>query len=233
MDAFIDNPDLVATSMDVSVEQRGLTRVDRLSGPPAATADAAAQFLDPDQCNDCVAPSADCDAERSYERLVDEPDRKTLYTFHESVSYCDSVPYHAGHELPPGLLFDSTRRGNSHVWRILVRESGAVGDLYDALSASLPAGVSVSFRRLTAPERWGDRTGTVADLSPEQREAIEEAVRMDYYETPRQATLSDLSASLDVPQSTVRYRLRRAEAWLTTAVVAGGDPAVPRGEPAE
>lgn len=52
-------------------------------------------------------------------------------------------------------------------------------------------------------------------------EAVATAVKMNYYETPRESTLADLSAALDVPQSTLRYRLRRAEAWLTNTVVTG------------
>jgi predicted DNA binding protein len=149
------------------------------------------------------------------------PASATIYTYHENVTYCNCVPYHAARTLPAGLLFDSQRRGQTHEWRLLLRADDAVGDFYDALVDSLPAGVTLSFQRLTDLKRWGEYTETIADLSPEQRQAVETAVAMNYYATPREATLSDLSAALGEPQSTVRYRLRRAEAWLTDTVIEG------------
>jgi predicted DNA binding protein len=221
MDVFLDHPELVASAVDISVGTGGLTRVDRLSGPPAAVATLREVFLDPVVCNECAAPHGDCDAERSYEVLDTEDGGLTVYSYHEEVSFCNSVPYHASHQLPPGVLFDSQRRGGRHEWRLLLRGDEGVGDLYDALTADLPAGVTVSFQRLGQLERWGEQTGTVADLSPEQRRTIETAVAMGYYGTPREATLSDLAAALSTPQSTVRYRLRRAEAWLTDTAIPG------------
>jgi hypothetical protein len=228
MDVFLDHPELVASAVDISVGAGGLTRVDRLSGPPAAVAALREVFLDPSVCNECATPHGDCDAERSYELLDADDGGLTVYSYHEGVSFCNSVPYHAAHQLPPGVLFDSRRRGRHHEWGLLLRGDEGVGDLYDALTADLPAGVTVSFQRLGQPQRWGERTGTVADLSPEQRRTIETAVAMGYYGTPREATLSDLAAALETPQSTVRYRLRRAEAWLTeTGIPAPPETATP------
>jgi predicted DNA binding protein len=224
-DVFVDESGLVASSVDVSVTESGLARVDRLSGPPGAMEALGEVYLDPERCTECTAPTDRCDAERSYEVVDDGRGGRTVYTFHADVSFCDSVPFHARHRLPPGTLFASRRRGNSHEWRVLMRSDRAVGDLYDALVDGLPGGVTVSFERLGSPERWGERTGTVADLPPAQRAAIETAVAMDYYETPRGATLADLSAALDVPQSTLRYRLRRAEAWLARTHVGEGPTA--------
>ncbi|ELZ08665.1 helix-turn-helix domain-containing protein, partial [Natrialba aegyptia] len=40
-----------------------------------------------------------------------------------------------------------------------------------------------------------------------------------YYETPRQIDLSELADRLDVPRSTLSYRLRRAEATLASTFV--------------
>lgn len=69
--------------------------------------------------------------------------------------------------------------------------------------------------RLTelAPKR--DRTGDSSELlSVDQREALHTAVTHGYYETPRQVDLSALADYLDIPRSTLSYRLRRAEAEL-------------------
>jgi predicted DNA binding protein len=46
---------------------------------------------------------------------------------------------------------------------------------------------------------------------------------MGYYRTPRAVKLAEIADRLDVPESTLRYRLRRAEAWLTTTFVEGVD----------
>jgi predicted DNA binding protein len=221
MDVFIEYPELVSKAVNISVGVDGLTRVDRLSGPPEATEAINDVYLDPDVCNECSAPHRDCDADRSYEVIEEETGSRTIYTYHEGTSFCNSVPYYATKKLTPGLLFDSQRRNGTHEWRILMREKDGVGDLYDTLVKGMPDGIALSFQRLTAPERWGKYTGTIADLPPEQRTAIEAATKMDYYGTPRESTLSDLSNALNVPQSTLRYRLRRAEAWLTDTVITG------------
>lgn len=219
MDVFVEHPQLVSNAVTVSVGAGGLTRVDRLSGPAEALDALESVFLDESVCNECTAPDDRCDADRTYELLDAGKTNRTVYTHHSGVSYCNSVPYHAASQLPPGLLFDSRRREGRHEWRVLIRDAAAVGDLYDVLETAFPDGVTISFRRLSSPERWGEDTGTLADLSPEQRRAIERAVELDYYETPRGATLEDLSEDLDVPKSTIRYRLRRAEDWLTNAYV--------------
>jgi predicted DNA binding protein len=219
MDVFIDHPSLLSAAVDVSVSPAGLWRVDRLSGSPEALDALGDAYLDPASCNECAVPHDDCDAVRSYEVIVDDPRGQTVYTFHEDVSYCHSVPFHAARALRPGLLFDSTRRGRHHEWRMLTRDAGGLGDLYDAIESDLPEGVSLSLRGLRTPERWGEHTTTVADLPPEQRDAIETAVSMGYYRTPRAVTLEEIAARLDVPESTLRYRLRRAEAWVTASLV--------------
>lgn len=223
-DVFIDHPDLVAQALDIAVSG-GLVRADRLSGAADALDRLAEVYLDPAVCNECVAPHGDCDADRAYEVIEADGAGWTVYTYHTHVGYCHSVPYLASTTLPPGLLFDSRRRADRHEWRVLMREDGDAGALYDALVADLPDGVAVSFQRLTGPERWGGPTGTLADLPPEQRAAIETAIELAYYDTPRGATLADVADALGIPQSTARYRLRRAEAWLTDRYVAGWDTA--------
>jgi hypothetical protein len=42
---------------------------------------------------------------------------------------------------------------------------------------------------------------------------------MGYYNHPRDATLEDLATHLDLPVTTFRYRLRRAEAWAATVAL--------------
>ena len=56
-----------------------------------------------------------------------------------------------------------------------------------------------------------ERTRSVKDfgLSPEQREALIMGVKMGYFETPSEASLSDLADQLDITQQAVSNRIRR------------------------
>nr|WP_255565246.1 helix-turn-helix domain-containing protein [Haloferax sp. Atlit-4N] len=43
---------------------------------------------------------------------------------------------------------------------------------------------------------------------------MEAALTRGYYEEPRKASVSEIAEEIDVPSSTLQYRLNRAEAWL-------------------
>jgi predicted DNA binding protein len=58
-------------------------------------------------------------------------------------------------------------------------------------------------------------------LPGEQQVALRTAYEHGYYDTPRDATLEELATALDVPRSTLSYRLRRAEAQLVRNHVEG------------
>jgi predicted DNA binding protein len=58
-------------------------------------------------------------------------------------------------------------------------------------------------------------------LSPEQEAALQAAVEHGYYESPREVDVGELAEHLDVPRSTLTYRLRRAEEHLAKQHVAG------------
>lgn len=60
----------------------------------------------------------------------------------------------------------------------------------------------------------------------EQRATLRAAIEHGYYETPREITISELAAVLDVPQSTVSYRLRQAEAQLAKGYLHRSDDTV-------
>lgn len=219
-DLFIDHPSAVATAVTVSVSTRGLWRVDHVSGPSDALDDIEALLADPGYCNEC-GEHPDCTADSTHEVVAERDGSFTLYSHHREVSYCHSVPYFAATTLGDGLLFDAQRRGSRYEWRVLTPDGAPVGELYDALRDGLPEGRTVTVQQIGTPTRWGEHVTTVADLPYEQRTALETAVSMGYYETPRDASLGDIAAALGVAQSTLRYRLRRAEAWLTSNFVDG------------
>jgi predicted DNA binding protein len=75
----------------------------------------------------------------------------------------------------------------------------------------------------TAP-RTDDADGGDAGLPAEQDAALRAAVEHGYYETPREVDVGELAAHLDVPRSTLTYRLRRAEEYLAKQYTAGERP---------
>ena len=229
MDVFIDYPEMVATSLDISASVDGGWRIVRTTGPEAALDALETVYLNPDICNDCSVPHPACDGAFEYEVLESEPTARTFYKYASSVSYCHSVTFLALSHFGSGLVFDSEQRGSVYRYRILLPSGANVRGFRDVLVDGLPDGVTVHADRIGAARDWTRRVPSTTDLPYEQREALETAVRLGYYETPRDATLSDIATELDLPLTTLRYRLRRAEAW----VIGDATPTqpVPDGEP--
>lgn len=71
--------------------------------------------------------------------------------------------------------------------------------------------VPISISRVSTTSEPPDRC---YGLTVEQREALAVAYRLGYFEEPRQATLEDLAAELDVSPRAVAGRLRRGQATL-------------------
>lgn len=61
--------------------------------------------------------------------------------------------------------------------------------------------------------------GAFADLTDRQREVLGTAVRLGYYENPRQATLDDLASELGVRAGTVGKHLRNVESKVFSTFV--------------
>lgn len=213
MDVFIRNPDVVATSLDVSASLDGGWRLVRLSGPEDGLDALEDVYLDPAVCNDCTYPHPACDGEFEYEVLESEPTARTVYKYAADVSYCHSVTFLALSHFGTGLVFDTEQRGREYRYRILVPSDADVRGFLDLLDEELPAGVSLDVERVGEPDQWHRPGHSLAELPVEQRQALETAFGLGYYETPRRAGLDDVARELDLPLSTLRYRLRRAEAW--------------------
>lgn len=229
-DVFIDYPEVVATALTVSITLDSGWRVERLTGPEHAL-DAVESIYFDEHCNDCTYPTPACDAELKYQVLEREPTARTLYRHVTDMSYCSSLGYLALETLGNGLVFDATQRGPYYKWRVLIPAERNIDALHRTLRNDLPEGVSLTVRRIGTPERWlhAKRPQSGTDLSFEQREAIETARRLGYYDHPRTATMEDVAAELDLPLTTLRYRLHRAEAWaaataLGTVQIGDGDP---------
>ena len=134
---------------------------------------------------------------------------------------CDrAVPHLALEYLGEGLLFETYREGRRYRWRIVLGSDAPVGDFFDALGDEVGECAGMEMLRLTDLDPDRESNDADASLPAEQRAALQAAVEYGYYETPRRTDLSELAEKLDVPRSTLSYRLRRAEATLATAFVA-------------
>jgi hypothetical protein len=63
------------------------------------------------------------------------------------------------------------------------------------------------------------RDGAPAALTARQREALEVAAAVGYYEVPREGSVADVAARLDCSRSTAGELLRKAEARVVTGLV--------------
>jgi predicted DNA binding protein len=78
----------------------------------------------------------------------------------------------------------------------------------------------MELQRLHSPE-----TPTVDGqymLTDTQRETIQLAHELGYYDIPRDVTMADLASELDVSQQALSKRLRRAHETITQHLLAGG-----------
>ncbi len=87
-----------------------------------------------------------------------------------------------------------------------------LNDLQEVLDASPLAYELLSLVEGTDIERL---------LTERQREVLDTAVRMGYFEVPRDCTLAELAAELGVDKSTISTILRRGEAQLVKSFVSG------------
>lgn len=215
MDEFVAEPTLRARTAACFANERSMWRVDHVLGPESALDAVAARFLDESVCNECL-DVAGCTSSREYQVLSAEPEHRVYFTRREEIQHCHSIPYLAVDHVGDGLLIEAERRGSEYVWRLLVPENCAVGELYDRIDERLREGIGLELSHVSDVQNWNGGLDTAGLLTPEEREAVDAAVEAGYYGTPRDATVADLADELGTPHSTVQYRLQRAEEKVMT-----------------
>lgn len=220
MDVFIRHPDMIAKSLDISASLDGGWRIVRIAGSEKALDTLEEVYLDPDICNDCAFPHPACDGEFEYQVLESAPTTRTIYKYTSDVSYCHSITFLALSHFGSGLIFDAEQRGSMYRYRILVPSDSDMCGFRETLDEGLPDGVTLAVERVGEPNDWTRPGDSITEFPFKQRQALETALQMGYYETPRQSTLEDIATHLDLPLTTLRYRLRRAEAWALEHVFA-------------
>jgi len=219
-DALADHPDARIRSLSLHATDERLWRVDHATGSPDALDAVEATVLDADYYADCLA-TADCGATRHTEVLDRTDGALVIYSRWTRTPDCASVPHIARDHLGEGLLFDTRHEGRHYTWRIIHSGAGDAAAFREALEAALGDGVQLEMLRTAASEGpTGDAAAGPDGLSADQEAALRAAVAHGYYETPREVDVGGLADHLDVPRSTLTYRLRRAEAALARRYVA-------------
>lgn len=226
-DALAAHPEATIRSVSCHATAESLWRVDHASGSEAAVDAIHDAVVESDGCVDCIT-TGDCGSKPETEVLDRRPEELVFYTRWERSDVCESVPHLALEHFGAGVLFETWREERRYTWRLVLPEGTTVTDFFDALDDEVCEHTGIELLRLTELDE-DDGAGEGPDgreLPPAQREALTAAVEAGYYETPREVELSELADGLDVPRSTLSYRLRRAEASLATAYVEGDDARV-------
>jgi predicted DNA binding protein len=220
-DVLAEHPESRVRSLSLHATADRLWRVDHATGTPDALDAIEDAFLTSDYYTDCLA-TEDCGATQTT-RVLDRTDETlVLYSDWERTPACDSVPHIARDHLGEGVLFETRHEGQHYTWRLIHSGEGDVAAFFDDLTTAVGACARMEMLRTadtTASVRAADEAR--GDLSPEQEAALRAAVEHGYYESPRAVDVGELAEHLDVPRSTLTYRLRRAEEQLAKQHVAG------------
>jgi hypothetical protein len=221
-DTLAAHPDARIRSLSLHATADRLWRVDHATGPPAALDDIEEAFLTADYYADCLA-TEDCGATQTT-RVLDHTDEVlVLYSDWERTPACASVPHIAIDHLGDGVLFETHHERRHYTWRIIHAGEGDVAAFFEALGDAVGDCARTELLRTTETAGAGGVGESSADgrLPPEQEAALRAAVEHGYYESPRAVDAGALADHLDVPRSTLTYRLRRAEEHLAKRHVAG------------
>jgi predicted DNA binding protein len=208
-DLFIEHDDLRAEAVYSCLDPSQLWRLEVLTGDASTLETVTPLVLDESRDRESVSDRP-CEADRHHSLLTDTGRRRVVYSYLSDVRRCDAVPVITAQYLSGGSLVELTRHGAEARWRILLQNDEKAGMLYDTLGSRLADDVRFRFERLAEVDTWRNTMLAANSLPNEQQETLALAVEAGYFETPREVTLDELAERLDVPRSTVSYRLRRA-----------------------
>jgi len=220
-DTLAEHPDARIRSLSLHATDEKLWRVDHATGSPDALDAIEDAFLTADYYADCLA-TEHCGATQTTEVLEHTDDTLVLYSYWERTPDCSSVPHIARDHLGDGVLFETRHEGRHYTWRLVHSGEGDVGEFFDDLEASVGDCARTEMLRTGASAATPGDAGNEGanELTPEQEAALRAAVEHGYYESPREVDVGELADHLDVPRSTLTYRLRRAEERLAKRHVA-------------
>lgn len=171
------------------------------------------------------AIDGDCEVFREGVRKTDAVETLTVSNTQKAPSYAclsarpAAVPFFSA-------FMSVTARADLIVRKPLVYRDGqshahVVGDadpLQEAIDRT-PAGIDVVVEQISQfPSGWDD---PLSQLSSRQREAIDTALRMGYYNQPRDVTHADIAGELGCAPNTATTHLQKAEAKIVGSVIDG------------
>lgn len=218
MDLFGEHNSLTAWSSVCYTTDETMWRIDHLKGEPASLEAVLPVFTDESRCNECLS-YPECDTYREYHRLDEAAGACTVYTFRREVHRCHSIPYIVYDHVGEGAVFEARRTGREYRWKVLYPEDQSIGELYDDIEAELRDGLSLDVSHVRQAGNWDVQSRVAAQLSHEHWTVLEAAFERGYYTRPREVTVADLAETLDLPRSTVQYRLRSAEDEVISQLV--------------
>lgn len=176
----------------------------------------APNAVDASQTLSCgLADCCTCHTELTVEAEDDTDDLRTVHVSTEMEPDCVCSVL-----ATDGCVFtlESVRDG-SLIVSVVVRERETVRELVSAIRET---GASVSVERIGPREldRSAPATPDARAITDTQRETIELAVELGYYDEPRKADLQQLADRLDVSRSAVSQRLNAAESKIVRSLVA-------------
>lgn len=207
---FIDRPGVELTSLYCVGTRDRLWRLDRITGPPEGVAELEAALAD----RGCLQLRPGAGSEHRFDVLARDAGRRVVYSWCPDDEPPRSIPTLAVRHFEDGLLFDNERSGDRARWRVVMPNGAGTGAFPEAVREHLGDGVTFDFDHVGQASDWPPGDDRSPTLSPEQRAALEAAIEHGYYEIPRGIDLDDLAERLDLPRSTLSYRLRRAEQRL-------------------
>lgn len=217
-DILAANPETSIRSLSCHVTHNNLWRVDHATGNDAALDDLAETVADAEYYTDCLA-RRDCEADWETRVLDRTEDTLILYSYWTRTPSCTSIPHLALDHFGDGLIFETTWTGRRYQWRIIAPGETTYHAFNTAIEEEIDETTGVNFVRVGDTVMDTAEDGGDTALTPEQDAALRAAVDGGYYETPREVETYELAEQLDIPGSTLSYRLRRAEAKLATAYV--------------
>ncbi|MFD1514036.1 helix-turn-helix domain-containing protein [Halomarina rubra] len=153
-----------------------------------------------------------CDSPDVHEyHLAEGPDHVTLYAHFEpteTVARLLSLFQH--HRLILDTPIEYTDRGGLRVLVIGTEET------IREILPKVPDDISLKLERLGDYEPEAERL--YSQLTPRQQETLQAALRVGYYQVPREATHEDVAAELDLSGGTVGEHLRKIEATVFSAI---------------
>lgn len=218
MDLYREYQSLTTWSSACFTTRETMWRIDHTKGPTEALAAFDDVYLDEDRCNECLS-APDCDTDCEYHVLNRTATSRTVYTHCYEVHRCHSIPYIVFDRVGDGVVFKARRTGGEYRWRVLYPGEYPLGQLYDDVASELREGLDLELLRLQQSGNWTAETLAAANLSHEHQEALEAAYAAGYYERPRETSVAELAEALDLPRSTLQYRLRTAEDYVVSQFV--------------